>query len=206
MAGRHVSESHRERFAYPPSFYIDAYRSYQAAAAAVRSDPLRTEDEFSAARAQLRERRARATWALAHGGVESIPFALQMLRSVDVEERDDARGIFRQMGCRDQLVDSLIGSLSRTNDPEVLATITQALGEMRNSRAIPVLGSVLDSGLGDPRLRWLAVTSLGKLAQRRFDRSQDPEESARAWLHSNGYRRRPGPPHDAEPEQVSSIT
>jgi hypothetical protein len=204
MAGRHASESCRERFEYPPSFYIDAYRSYQAAAAAVRSDPLRTEDEFSTARAQLRERRARATWALAHGGLESIPFALQMLRSADVDERDDARGIFRQMGCRDQLVDSLIGSLGRTSDPEAVAAITLALGEMRNSRAIPILGSVLDSGVADARIRWLAVTSLGKLAQRRFDRSEDPEAAARVWLHSNGYRHRFVPPHGTELEQVSS--
>ncbi len=206
MSGRHISESCRERFAYSPSFYIDAYRSYQAAAAAVRPDPLRTEDEFSTARAQLRERRARATWALAQGGVESIRFALQMLRSTDVDERDDARGILRQMGCRDQLVDSLIGSLGRTSDPEAVAAITLALGEMRNSRAIPILGSVLDSGVADPRIRWLTVTSLGKLAQRRFDRSEDPEGAARAWLYSNGYRRRFVPPHGTDPEQVSSTT
>ncbi len=185
---------------------MDAYRSYQAAAAAFRSEPLKTEDERSTARAQLRERRARAMWALANGGAESIPFVLQMLRSADVDERDDARGVFRQMGCSDQLVDSMIRSLSRSGDPGAVAAITVVLGEMRNSRAIPILGGVLDSDVADPRIRWLAVTSLGKLAQRRFDRSEDPEQAARSWLDSNGYRHRFVATGEPEPEQVISTT
>ncbi len=126
-------------------------------------------------------------WALASGGEECIDFALHMLRSADVDERDDARGVFRQMGCRDQLVDSLIESLGRSDDVHTAASVIEALGEMRNSRSIPVLGSVLGSPSTDETTRWLAITSLGKLAHRRFDRSEDPQSAARTWLASNGY-------------------
>lgn len=139
-------------------------------------------------------------WAVAAGGVESIPFAVQMLCSADLDERDDARGIFRQMGGRDQVVDSVIALLGQANDEDTIASITVALGEMMNRRAIPSLGAVLGSSRTDPNTRWLAITSLGRLAQRRFDRSDDPEAAAFAWLRDNGYcsppfgiRRDPGP-------------
>ncbi len=175
------------RFAYPASFYIDAYRAYQAAVRALESGLLNGEVERSAARAQLRERRARAICALATGGEESVPFALRMLASTDVDERADARGVFRQMGCRDQVVDSLIASLCDAEDIDTITAITVCLGEMGNARAIPSLEALLGSSLFDAHTRSLAITSLGKLAQRRFDRSEDPEGAARAWLEANGY-------------------
>jgi hypothetical protein len=181
---------------------MDAYRSYQAAAA-LKSGRLTTESERRSGWALLRERRARATWALANGGEESVAFALQMLRSTDLDERADARLIFCQMGCIDQLVDSLIASLCRATDSESVADLTVALGEMRNSRAIPVLRSVLDSGVADTGTKCLAVASLGMLAQRRFDRSDDPEKAARAWLDANGHRTG-FPPLDLAPERIIS--
>lgn len=204
MPGRKSAQTRQERFCYPTSFYMDAYRSYQAAAATVKAGPLKTESERSAAWEHLRERRTRATWALANGEEESIPFALQMLRSSDSDERADARVIFRQMGCRDQLVDSLVASLCRQSDPAAVADMTVALGEMRNEKAVPILRSVLDSDFADAGTRWLAVSSLGKLAQRRFDRSDDPEQAARAWLDANGYRSGFAHLPETEPERIIS--
>ena len=186
-AARRTVEPGTIRFVYSSSFYIDAYRSYQAAATAVTSERFKSEAQRCAARTQLRERRARATWALANGGEESLPFTLQMLCSADVGERDDARGILRQMGCRDQVVDSLITSLRHANDPGTVTSIILALGEMKNTRAIASLGSVLSSSLVDTNTKRLAISSLGNLAQRRFDRSEDPEGAALAWLDANGY-------------------
>jgi hypothetical protein len=75
---------------------------------------------------------------------------------------------------------------------------------MRNSRAIPVLRSVLDSDVADTRTKCLAVASLGMLAQRRFDRSDDPEKAARAWLDANGHRTGFPPLLHLEPERIIS--
>jgi hypothetical protein len=193
-------EPQNNQFSYPPAFYIDAYLSYRAAVASVRAGTFKSDAERSAARARLHERRARTMSALASGGETSIAFAIQMLRSGDVDERDDARGILREMGRRDQLVDSLIASLPQGTDLGTVESITMVLGEMMNPRAIPILIEVLDSPNTDANTKRQAITSLGRLVQRRFDRAEDPEAATCEWLETNGYRSVPTADQETVPE------
>jgi hypothetical protein len=177
----------RSGFTYHASFYMDAYRAYQAAMASLNSGPPLKEMDLVAARAKLFEHRARARWALAARGLESLPFALQMLRSADIDERDDARGILARMGSDDEIVDALLFELRQASEPGVFAEIIVAIGATGNTRVIPVLVAILRDPAVDQPSKFAAIRSLGKLAQRRFDQSDDPLSALNAWLETNGY-------------------
>jgi len=177
----------RSGFSYPASFYMDAYHAYQSAMTALTANPALKEMDLTTARAKLFEHRARARWALATKGLEALPFALQMLHSSDMDERDDARGILCRMGTDDEVVDTLLDALRDTADPEILADLIVALGATANARAIPALVSILRNPAMIDFHKSAAIKSLGKLAQRRFDQTEDPFASLNAWLEANGY-------------------
>jgi hypothetical protein len=185
------------RFAYPASFYLDAYRSYRAtatAADAARQDP---ELESFAVLDQLPERKARVKLAIASKGADAIPFVLQMLRSSDREERDDARGVLALMGGDSRVVDSLISSIARATDSETVTALVVALGATESPRSIPCLARILAApGLDAPMVQ-ATVMSLVALTKRRFDQSDNPRAAAAHWLQLNGYMSVPfrsGPP------------
>lgn len=62
-----------------------------------------------------------------------------------------------------------------------------ALGAMKNKEAIPALAKLVRDDAADVDTRWTAMQPLGKLARRRFDRTDDPAAAAVAWLDSHGY-------------------
>jgi hypothetical protein len=177
----------RTGVSYQASFYMDAYRAYQAAMASLGSGPPLKDMDLVAARAKLFEHRVRARWALAARGLESLPFALQMLRSADIDERDDARGILARMGSDDEVMDALLLELRQATEPGIFGEIIVAIGATGNTRAIPVLVAILRDPAVDQASKSATIRSLGKLAQRRFDQSEDPLAALNAWLDTNGY-------------------
>jgi len=186
-AGCKESGPARSGFDYPASFYMDAYRSYQSAMAALLESPPANEIDRLKARSLLYEHRARARWALATRGVESIPFALEMLRSSEQDERDDARRLFNRMGEDEQVLGALIVALEKSEEPDEIESLTVALGATGNPKAAPSLVRVLrHPGIHD-QTRSSAIKSLGRIAERRFDQADDPEGALNAWLQSSGH-------------------
>jgi hypothetical protein len=122
---------------------MDAYRSYQMAAAAIDSGALMTDKEKSSARVRLFEQRSRAKWALASHGAESLLFAAQMLFSSDPEERDDGRVILGLIGSDDETVDKIASVMQGCDDPRMRRILISLLGEKRNGRAVPHLTALL---------------------------------------------------------------
>jgi hypothetical protein len=57
---------------------------------------------------------------------------------------------------------------------------------MRAKEALPALARFVRDWDGDGDTRWTAIQSLEKIARRRFDREEDPQQAAIAWLDSHG--------------------
>jgi hypothetical protein len=151
------------KYPYPASFYMDAYRSYQMAAAAIESGCVMGEKERSTARVRLFEQRSRAKWALASHGAESLPFAVQMLFSFDPEERDDGRVILGLIGSDDDAVDQIASLMQGCEDPRMRQVLISLLGEKRNGRAVPHLTALLVDPSIDPETREATMSALGLL-------------------------------------------
>lgn len=175
----------KQRFSFPASFYLDAYGSYRSAARA--SDALQQSSDLDPVQAQLPERKARVKLAIASKGIESVPFVLQMLRSTDTEESQDAADVLALMGGDSQVVDALIESITGATDPDAVSTLVTALGATRNPRSIPYLARILRAPAVDDTIATAAVTSLGILVNCRLDESEDPRAAACTWLTENGY-------------------
>jgi hypothetical protein len=185
------------RFTAPASFYLDAYRSYRATAASVDDAQSNAGLDPFGVVAQLPERKARVKLALASKGTEAIPFLLEMLRSADGEERDDARGVISLMGGDARVVDSLAESVASATDAETTTALALALGATENPLAIPWLARILGAPAVDSATAQAALTSISDLTSERFEDSTDPKAAALDWLQVNGYPSAPidSPPH-----------
>jgi hypothetical protein len=178
----------RSGFDEPASFYMDAYRSYQTALAHLRESPPESEVDLANQRARLHTHRVRARWALAVRGVESAAFAVEMLGGVELEEREDARGILSRIGEDDRVIDVLNQALARATTREEFEHLTVALGATGNLKATPVLIRILRHPETDESTRSAAMMSIGRIAKRRFDHAEDPQAALQGWLDANGYR------------------
>ncbi|MFZ0668155.1 MAG: hypothetical protein WAM97_20580 [Acidimicrobiales bacterium] len=170
------------------SFYMDAYRSYQTAMALLRECPPESEVDLANQRAKLFTHRVRARWALAVRGAESVPFAVEMLKGFDLEEREDGRGILSRIGDDDRVIDTLNVALSHASSREEFESLTVALGATGNLKATPVLIRILRHPDTDESTRSAAMMSIGRIAKRRFDHALDPQAALQGWLDANGYR------------------
>jgi hypothetical protein len=166
---------------------VDAYRSHRAAEAALEAAQRNGETDPAAVVAQLSERKARVKWAIASRGVDAIPFVVQMLRSLDPEESDDAREMLALMGGEDQVVDFLIASIAGATDAGTANTLIIALGATANPRGIPYLARILSAPGIDVTIMRSTIESIGLLSNRKFDYSEDPFAAAAKWLKTNGY-------------------
>jgi hypothetical protein len=155
------------RFPYPSSFYMDAYRSYQSAAGTLRSQTRANGKEVAGVGDRLFEQRARAKWALVCRGIESVPYAVQMLRSSDPEEREDGRVILELIGGDDEVVRSLATLLDETTDADLAGNVVSLLGELKNAGAVPRLTAIVLDSASDVAVKQAAMRSLGILAQSR---------------------------------------
>jgi hypothetical protein len=179
------------RFTSSASFYLDAYRSYRATAASTDGAQSNTELDPFGVVAQLPERKARVKLAMASKGTEAIPFLLEMLRSADREERDDARGVISLMGGDARVVDSLTESVASATDAETTKALAVALGATENPLAIPCLARMLGAPGVDRATTQAALTSVATLTNQRFEESTNPKAAALDWLRENGYRPAP---------------
>jgi hypothetical protein len=154
---------------------MDAYRSYQTAAGTIRSRVQANSKELVGAGDRLFEQRARAKWALVCRGIESVPYAVQMLRSADPEERDDGRVILELIGGDDEVVHSLVALLDETSDAELSGYVVALLGELRNAGAVPRLTAIVLDSASDVAVKQAAMRSLGILAQTRLSQGAPSE-------------------------------
>jgi hypothetical protein len=179
------------RFTSPAPFYLDAYRSYRATADSVVGSRSNAELDPFGVVAQLPERKARVKLAIASKGTEAIPFLLEMLRSPDHEERDDARGVIALMGSDGRVVDSLTESVANATDAETTEALAVALGATENQLSIPCLARILGAPGVDGATAQAALTSIAALTNQRFEDSANPKAAALDWLRVNGYRSAP---------------
>jgi HEAT repeat protein len=63
----------------------------------------------------------------------------------------------------------------------------EALGHLKNRRAIPYLAHVIRDVDTDGDTRWSAVEALGRIVRRRFDRQPEAFNAALGWLDSHRF-------------------
>jgi hypothetical protein len=120
-----------------------AYREYQISAAAINSQTTMSDRQRSSARVRLFEQRSRARWALAARGAESLPFAVQMLRSSDSVEREDGHALLGLIVKEEDAADFLVGMLADSEDPELSCYLVTLLGEQPRVRTSMLLTAVV---------------------------------------------------------------
>jgi HEAT repeat protein len=131
--------------------------------------------------------RVEATWGLISRRHEAVPFALEMLRSPNPDIREDGAGILAQIGKDQAAVDALLTSVQDESEDVPRDVMIDALGHLRDRRAIPFLAEIIRNPATDGDTRCGAVDALGRIARRRFDRQPDPVGAARDWLDAQGF-------------------
>jgi HEAT repeat protein len=178
------------QFTQDADFYAAEYWRARAEFKALPKEPWPTKqtewDRIGAVVGPLYDRRVNATWGLVANGVTAVPHALEMVRSRDPDAREDGGGILGALGRNPQVVDELVAALDRETDTQARDTFIVALGRMRAKEALPALARFVRDWDGDGDTRWTAIQSLEKIARRRFDREEDPQQAAIAWLDSHG--------------------
>jgi hypothetical protein len=155
--------SARDLYPYSASFYMAAYREYQISVAAINSQASMSDRERSSARIRLFEQRSRARWALAARGAESLPFAVQMLRSSDAVEREDGRALLGLVAKEENAPDILVGMLADSEDSELSCYLVTLLGEQPIVRTLSLLMAVVsdpDTAVGTKQAAREALTLL----------------------------------------------
>ena len=134
-------------------------------------------------------RRTEATWGLISGGLTSIPFAVQMVRSSDSETRADGAGVLRALGRQSALVPALADRLAVETDSEALVQLIFALGRIGDRRALAPLRTLL-LGQTDPAIRDALIDAVGRIARKRFSHHADPYDATVTWLSGQREFRR----------------
>lgn len=127
-------------------------------------------------------KRTLGQWGLIAKGAAAVPYAMQMLKSSDPDEREDAGGILGWLGGDDSVVDAVLAAAEVESDRTAKDSLVATLGELGSKRAIPFLRRVLTDDDEDPDTADLAAHSLGGIVHRRFDRGGDVIGAAREWL------------------------
>jgi hypothetical protein len=142
--------------------------------------------------------RVHAEWGLIYAGAAAVPYALRMLQSKIPEARADGAAILAALGDNEQTFDSLLQAFEKDyryhvngaiekESVQALESIIEALGRLRNKKAIPALAKVVRNSAIDGDTRWTAMENLGRLARHRFDKNTDPMSAAVEWLQTHGF-------------------
>lgn len=134
-----------------------------------------------------------ATWGLIFRGKDSIPFALDLLKSPVAEGRETAAAVLAEVGRDESVVTELLlafdAECAKTNNGETgadtletLDSMLCAFGRMKAKRTIQSVANVLANPNADGDTRHLAAESLGRIVGRRFDKRAEPIAEALAWL------------------------
>src|SRR4051794_18064855 len=132
------------------------------------------------------KRRVQASWGLIARGDEAIPFALEMLRSRNPDIREDGAGVLAALGQEEGVVDELLRALQTETEDQPRDVIIEALGRLKNRRAIPQLAQIIRDSEADGDTRSDAADALGRIVRRRFDQKPDPVRAASHWLDTHG--------------------
>jgi HEAT repeat protein len=133
------------------------------------------------------KRRVQADRGLIRQGHEAVPFAVEMLHSRIPDIREDGAGVLAALGDDEGVIDELLGALEAEVEDQPRDATIEALGHLKNRRAIPYLAHVIRNAGTDGDTRWSAVEALGRIVRRRFDRQPDAFNAALGWLDSHGF-------------------
>jgi hypothetical protein len=132
-----------------------------------------------------------ATWGLIARGADSVPYAIQLVRSSDRDHREAAANVLGGLRTPERLPEILQSvhlALQNEPDQEVLDSLLGVLGELRSQDSIPVLSRFLIDDSVDSDTRGIAAYSLGQIVRKRFNKTDnDPIQVACDWLKANGY-------------------
>lgn len=130
-------------------------------------------------------RRVHAMWGLIAKGGIATAYALSLLKRPVPESREDGAAILAELGRDEAVVDTLIRSLRAETDTTARDSIIQALGRLKNRKAIPSLAAIVAADGTDLDTGFMAVESLGQLVRKRFMNQPNPIEAAKAWIASH---------------------
>ncbi len=133
------------------------------------------------------KRRVDANWGLISRRDEAVPYAMEMLRSGNPDIREDGAGVLAELGRNEEVIDALLGALQTEDEDQPRDAMIEALGRLKNRRAIPYLAQLIKDPETDGDTRWTGAGALGRIVRRRFDRQGDPVRAALAWLDANGF-------------------
>ena len=139
-----------------------------------------------------------AEWGMIYAGAAAVPYALEMLKSPVPEARESGASILATVGREESVIDALLAAFeeeyegnaagdAEKENVQALDSMIEALGKMKNRKAIPALAKVVRNSAMDNDSRWLAMQNLGRLVRRRFDKGTDPMDAAIQWLDGHGF-------------------
>jgi HEAT repeat protein len=137
-------------------------------------------------------RQVMASWGLLARGIESLPFALQLIHSDDQDAREQGASLLGSLGKDPSISDELINMLESEPDDVARDSAIIALGQMKSKRALPTLEKILRDTTADGDTRWTAGESVGRIVRRRFGKSGGSvTDEAIAWLDAHPHWHRP---------------
>ena len=89
------------------------------------------------------KRRVQADRVLIRQGHEAVPFAVEMLHSRTPDIREDGAGVLAALGDDEGVIDELLGALEAEVEDQPRDATIEALGHLKNRRAIPYLAHVI---------------------------------------------------------------
>jgi hypothetical protein len=132
-----------------------------------------------------------ASWGLIARGSDAIPFAVQLLRSNDRDQREAAANVFAGLRQPERLA-SILPQIHRVLESErdrlVIDSLLSVLGTLRSRGSIPTIARFVLDEAEDPDTRDTAAASLGQIVRKTFHKpNTNPVRSACDWLADNGY-------------------
>jgi HEAT repeat protein len=175
----HADAPAYSQFTESAAIYYERYMAAIAARKGVKSG------DWDAS-ADVTTRRVMASWGLLARGAESLPFALQLIRSENVDAREQGAFLLGNMGKDPSTVDELLAMLDPERDDVVRDSVIISLGRMRSKRAIPTLARIMRDPDANFDTRWTAAESLGRIVRRRFGKvGGSLLDEAIAWLEAH---------------------
>jgi HEAT repeat protein len=89
------------------------------------------------------KRRVQADRGLIRRGHEAVPFAVEMLHNRNPDIREDGAGVLAALGDDEGVIDELLGALEAEVEDQPRDAMIEALGHLKNRRAIPYLAHVI---------------------------------------------------------------
>lgn len=132
-------------------------------------------------------KRVEGQWGLIAKGEDALPLLVALLKHPDPEARSDAAGGLGHLReSSPHIEQALVAALRDAASNEERDSTLVALGQLRSKAALPLVAALIRNEGTDGDTKELAISTLGQIVRRRFDRQPDRGDAARDYLDGAG--------------------